>query len=620
MRRGRTRLNRPAASPVATLIPMGGQQATPDGFPESHDPFAASVELLAKAAEDAAQSAPVKHNVRDAVRRYAGQHNGILRDLTPNVVNATTLRRLAERNVAIQLIHQTIIRGVVSHFKRPPNRDAVGIRVVQKEQRKQLTRAAAAMSDHIEDVLLLGGVKSRNPKTGQVAVWDAHYEVTADRLPKAVQKLTRDTLTLDKAFITVEHGRKIGRTARYPVMFWCPEDAALIYKCDSELYRPRVRPDLDGQVSYVMLDPDNEWNALREYAWSEGGLGIRNARTDFLAFGYGESETQKSGDALVGILHGMRANKSYFDDNHIPQGILVLLGSFGPNGVKKLQQQFRQDVGVGSKHWGMPMLEGTPSPGFQTDAKWLNLLDRSRMDMVWKVYFQLCFALASGIHCVAPEECGMASFGGPEQTLSEADPETVIRNSQRRRLELVYFAVDLLNENVVDQIDEDFELTIQGLQSIYDPELLEQAQLERARQENGESINRARRLADEPDLLDPLDPDLWRELEARYADKWFPTDVDQQAAIRAEYEQKGGKLGHCYDAPMSPLAFQVWAQEHGIQVTPTAGGGADAGGQDADQDEQRDAKAAGTEAVAKAAELWTPPQRVELVIGPRDAI
>lgn len=519
-------------------------------------------EILAKAVSESQGPAYVRHSMYEVARRNAWVHQGIRADQTPHL-DHRMLRALADRNIALRAIIQTILNQVSAHFVRPTDDRAIGAIVAHKDEKKQLTAVGEKMKEYIEGVLFRGGVRTENPHTGEPGVWDGHYERTADPLSVAIRKMMEESLVLDRVFLSVEGSRAIRGRKKHPVMYWKVEDGGLHYKADMREYKPQLRPELEGRVRHVMLDPGvpGAPNVMREYAWDEGLMGIRNPRAAFLANGYGYPETEQCLDAVLGVLYGLQINKEWHTQNHIPNGILNLIGNYTETQLLQLRMHIMQELSGPGSHFKLPIIVTPPGQG--TGAQFVPFVDRTHMGMISEPYITLCVAFGSAVFQIAPEEFGFSSFGRPDNALQEGDSEGRMLQSQQRGLvPKVLWVCDLLTR-LVELIDPDFCVKIQNLENRYNPEELAALQLDLQRMQAGMTMNQVAALRDEPRIYDPLDLELWREVEEKHAEKWYPGDQSRKEAIAKEYEKKGGKLGSYPDAPIgNPAAMQIWMQEH----------------------------------------------------------
>jgi len=509
----------------------------------------------------------------DQIRRYSRTHSGILDDQTPHL-EPSLLRRLADKNLVIQAVLFTLVNQIVAHFREPAHENAIGMRVVQRDRQKELTEPAANEAKRIELILRHGGILRENPITGEPAVWDSHDRRKADSFDTCLRKVILDMLVIDRIFISIEGSIPIAGKRDNPVMFFAAEDGALMRKVDSQEYVPKMRPDLAGQIVYAMLDPTSYWGVVREYKWDEGDMGIRNPRTDFASFGYGKSEVQQCLDAVLGVIYAVRHNKDYFTDSHIPFGILNLIGHYGKDQLDGLQQLLTQDVGfmVGGEY-KFPVLRTPPGQGV-SGAQWVQMMDRARMDMVFRAYIEFCVALTAAVFQIAPEEFGFSGFGGPSSALQMPDPESTFMQSQHKGLiPKVLFLCQFFSKNVVTKINPDFELVVQGLESNYDPAYLLEQQLDAERLANGYTMNQIRTLRDLPPVYDPKDIVLWNAIRKQYTKRWFATEEARQEAVLKTYSDMGGELGDYADAPAgNPGMLQIWASDHNLGAAQQAQG------------------------------------------------
>jgi len=523
---------------------------------------------LIKAASGNVRPAYTRHRMGEVANRMGYVQQGILVDQTPHIPDRWK-RDFARHNLAVRAILNTIIPDVARHFARPENERAVGAVIRQKERNRPLTPNGAKLRDYIAGILFNGGIRTEHEDTGEVAVWDGHYETRADTLQMAVSRILEDTFVLDRVFLSTEGSSDNRRT--HPVMYWKVEDGSLAYFSEPKQYQPQLRDDLkkirdDGPslVRYVMTDPGMPGanTMMREFAWNEGYLAVRNPRTEFLAYGYGYPEVEQCVDALLGVLDGIAINKAWHQKNHIPSGFLNLIGDYTENEVRAMKVRILQEL-MGPDN-AFKLLTLVTKPGTGNGVQYIPAVDRTHMGMISEPFITLCVAFASAVWGVPPEAFGFASFGGPQQTLNPDNPEAVLNNGKYRcQLPLVLWLCEVFNRAIVSQISDHFELAIQGLEARYNPEYLAEVQLDIQRMGAGYTMNQIAAIRDEPRFYDPLDIDLWRKIEKSHQDRPYADQSQRVEAIAEEYERKGGKLGSYPDAPGgNPSLLQLWMQDH----------------------------------------------------------
>ena len=464
-------------------------------------------------------------------------NNGILEDCTPHI-EASVLRALAKRNPRCALVLNKITSWILPHFKRQTRENSVCLRVMQRDANKPMTPVAAREARRIEDILHHGGIPTPNPRTDEKAAWDGYGERQAWSMHNAIKAFMYDSFTLDRAFIETEGSapRRNG-TQKEPVMWWMPFDAALIRKADTAIYQPQIRngtqgtDDINGQVKHVQLNPGTFYSINKEYTWRDGAMLIRNPRTDFLAFGYGESEIEMALMVIIGVLYCLQSNQDWFSRNYIPMGILTLIGNYDKKDITTLRTQLRQEIGYGGGGglYNFPIVS-TPADNGQARSEWTPVLDRSRFDMVSKTFYELCMAVTCGMFDLMPEAVGHSSFGGPQTSLGDGDPEMVITESKHSCiLPRVFQICSFLNHGIVWRINEEFEARVDGLEAMYNTQFLTEAQLDLTRQQAGYTMNQIRALRDLPPLVVPVPEDmgLWREVEARHLSRFYPDETSR---------------------------------------------------------------------------------------------
>lgn len=499
------------------------------------------------------------HEMGEAQRRLSLVQNGIYEDLTART-SPVMLRHLGREAPILRAIIGTRKIQVAAHYGIPATEKSIGFRVVQKERDRPLTPATTKRAKEIESICRLGGVVSANRETGQMAVWDGHGERKAVCLTDIVKMIVEETLTLDRVFLTIEGSTPISGQIKNPVMFWTIEDGALMRMADRKRYSPKLRPELANKTEYVMLDPMLPWGVQREYAHGEGAMWIRNRRVEQASFGYGYPEVEQAVNAILGIQYATSTNRKWFTDSHIPAGILTLIGDFGEEQIEDLRAEMQQEVTL-ENPFKFPIIQAPAGQGVNT--VWNPLIDRTKLDMVFRAYAEWCVAEACSVFLMAPEEINFMSFGRGNAVLSESNPESIVVNSQSRGLlPLVLESCAFISQAIVERIDPDFEAQIQGLDARYNPELIQMEQLDLARMEKGLTLNQVRALNDQDPIYDPLDLELWTQVERAYQGKVFPVERMRQQAIIAEYEAAGGRRGSYPDAPVNPTLNQIWVQEH----------------------------------------------------------
>jgi hypothetical protein len=127
----------------------------------------------------------------------------------------------------------------------------------------------------------------------------------------------------------------------------------------------------------------------------------------------------------------------------------------------------------------------------------------------------------------------------------------------------VRWTAEALDQAVVQPIDEDFTLHVQGIEASYIAEDTARSQLDQGRLVNGWTINDVQAANDLPPKFDALDEELWQKLTDEYEDRWYENQVIRQKEMMKEYKKRGGRVGKCYDAPVSNAgAMEIWMAEH----------------------------------------------------------
>jgi len=426
--------------------------------------------------------------------------------LTPNM-----LRGMVRRVEPLGAVVNYYITRSKGHGKLPENRYDTGFEIRMRDKEGKATKAATARMKQISDAMLRCGFAKESAPNAYGCVEES------DEFPEFLAKLVRDSLIMDHAAFVMEVGTN---AQKYPRVWWKAVDAAKIRLVAPEWYKNELLPT-NQVVKYVKVD-DSQGVAI-EYTSDSLGILIRNPQTDERFAGYGMSETEQCINAITSYLNAATYNRSSLTTNSVPPGILALIGQQDQATVEQWHAQWSQQLRGAANQFRTPVIALKPGmAGQQTsDIKWVPLRQWSNRDMEYHQWLSFQITVICSIFGVEPEQIGVAGWSPSGRSpLSEASPQVRIEKGEDRGYKPVMAALaSCLNKNLIWKIDPDFMLAWVGLDPVE-----EQAELQRHMQYLNMGVKTIGSVRDELDI-------------PRTGDK---------------YEE----------APLQPMAFQLWQQEH----------------------------------------------------------
>jgi hypothetical protein len=364
----------------------------------------------------------------------------------PTAIPFATLRNMAKvpAIAAIILTRQ----NQAARFTRRPRFDGdLGFSIRLKDQKATMTDAAHKRAREIEDFIMkTGGVKNLKRK---------------DNFNTFLRKIVRDTLTLDAMAWENVPNLKGGLAEVWAV------DAATIELVvnaptgdliDVPVYVPVTKRGmkLDGDVSYIQR---LNGQVVAEYTEEQLAYAIRNPRTDIDYTDFGMSELETLIEIVTGIMNGVRYNTSYFNSSSLPQGILSIVGNYGDKQLEAFKRHWKNLTTGASGKWATPVVAMQDGQGINFTP-----FKTSNRDMEFNEFLEFLFNIACAVYQIDPNEVGFKSWTSSTSMSSSDNTEAKMEKSEDKGLiPLMNFLSDTLNSEVIDRMDEDFELAWVGL-------------------------------------------------------------------------------------------------------------------------------------------------------------
>ena len=365
----------------------------------------------------------------------------------PTVIPYQTLRRMAQVP-AIAAIIQTRLNQVARFAKRPRFAGDIGFEIHLKDRGKKMSEAAKKRAMEIEDFFLkTGAIPNRKRK---------------DNFNTFLRKIVRDTLTLDA--MTWENVPNLkGELAE----IWAVDAATIELVAnaptsevmDLPVYVPQTKGGmkLGGDIAYVQR---LNGQIVAEYTEEELAYAIRNPRTDIEWADFGISELEMLIEIVTGIVNGVHYNTSYFTHNHLPQGVLEIVGKYKDEHLEAFKRHWRMLTSGASGKWSVPVMALSEGQGLKFTP-----FKQSNKDMEFNQFLEFLFNIACAVYQIDPNEVGFKSWtSGTGQYKSDNTEEKIENSKDKGLVPLMSFLSDTFNSEIVDLIDPEFEFCWVGLE------------------------------------------------------------------------------------------------------------------------------------------------------------
>ena len=364
----------------------------------------------------------------------------------PTPIPFSTLKNMA-KVPAIAAIINTRLNQVARFARRPRFEGDMGFKIVLKDKNATMSEAQKKRAFEIEEFFLrTGAVKNARRK---------------DNLDSFLRKIVRDTLTIDA--LTFENVPNIkGGLAE----LWAVDAATIELVANAPVgdeneltvYEPVTKRGMrdSGDIAYVQRI---DGQIVAEYTEAELCYAIRNPRTDIETVDFGMSELETLIEIVTGIMNSIRYNTTYFSSNHLPQGILEIVGKVKDEHLESFERHWRTMTEGASGKWAVPVLGMSDGQGVKFTP-----FKTSNRDMEFNEFLEFLFNVACAVYQIDPNEVGFKSWtSSNSMSASDNTAEKMDQSKDKGFIPLMQFLANTFNSEVVDQIDEEYCLTWVGL-------------------------------------------------------------------------------------------------------------------------------------------------------------
>lgn len=416
-------------------------------------------------------------------------------------VDYNLLRRIPNQLSVIAAILQTRSNQVAAFSAPYRSTKSIGFQVKHRNSNKISTKGEREMILSLENFIYNCGHKDQNP----------HSNIKRDKFKDLLKKLVKDSLTLDAACFEIVPDRR-GLPAEFLAV-----DAATIRLAAPEFqttdnkgnYYTERGIHVNNGLSSVKYDPDSisfvqilDNKIENVYTREELVFGIRNPRTDIRFQGYGESELEMLINTITSHLNAEEYNRRFFTQGCAPKGMINFKGDvMTPDQLEGFKRMWRDQMEGVSNSWRTPI--------FQTEGgiEWVDLSTNNR-DMEYHQWVEYLLKIGCSVFNIDPSEIGFDIQGGVSQTpLFESSQEWKLKASRDKGLRpLLRFFEDLINENIIERLDDDYVFQFVGLDELTEEQ---KHDLRKEQVASYMTLNEIRRAEDLPDLEGgniPLNP------------------------------------------------------------------------------------------------------------------
>lgn len=470
-----------------------------------------------------------------------------------SLIDYQKCRQITYSDPIVASIIQTRLNQVAAFSVPQTDKYSIGFKISLADKEATPTAKDKARMKEIEQFMVNCGVPESFEDTPEVK--------RRENFETFLRKIARDSLTFDQVNFEVQP-----RQDGLPYAFQAVDAATIKIVPDKRERVERQNGSENGAlINAVSFGSEKHFKHFKpknpkyvqvlngvirhEYDEWEMCFGVRNPRTDILAFGYGYSEIEMLITTITSHMNAENYNRKFFSQGSAIKGLLTFEGNVPPDQLEAFRRQWYQQVTGVNNAWKTPIM----SLGENTKLNWQSLHSSNR-EMEFGKWMEYCIKSICGVFQIDPIEIG---FDISKQGSGQAGGGGGLGNgNQAERLDyskdkglrpLLNFIQTQLNDYIVRRIDPNYTFEFVGLNASN-----EKDDLDRAVQQvkSFKTINEIRAENDLPPLKTEikgpgdliLDPSLINFIQAA-----------QQAAQQAEQAEQGlGPDGQPLDPNTDP--------------------------------------------------------------------
>lgn len=385
---------------------------------------------------------------------------------SPSSLSYETLKQMAEKNVVIAAIIQTRLNQVASFCQPQRNKYSIGFKVQHRDPKHKLTPSEKDYVTQLERFILNMGV-DRNPERDTFETW--------------VRKVTRDRLVFDQLCSE----KVLRRNGKPYAVYAVPADTIRVATPRNKRGTPLSAFEADLVPKYVQVI---DGTIVNEYTKREFIFRISNPRTDIRSYQYGLSELELLINTVTSHLWAEEWNRKVFSQGSTIKGILNLKGNIPQQQMEAFKRMWLTQVSGVSNSWRTPVMNSE-------EMQWIPL-QPSNNDMGYQQWLEYLIKIACAVYLIDPAEINFDTRAGVgNQPMFMTTNEAQQKVSKDRGLQpLLRFIQNVVNEEIVWAIDDNFEFVFVGMDARTESEAIE---LRMKELQSYKTLNEIRREADE---------------------------------------------------------------------------------------------------------------------------
>lgn len=385
---------------------------------------------------------------------------------SPSSLSYETLKGMAEKNVIIAAIIQTRLNQVAGFCEPQRNKYSIGFKVQHRDPKHKMSPSEKEHVHRLERFVLNMG-SERDSERDSFEMW--------------TRKVIRDRLVYDQLC-----SEKVLRRNGKPYSIYAvPADTIRIGSPRNKRGAPMTKWEAEVTPKYVQVI---DGTIVNEYTRREFIFRVANPRTDIRTYNYGLSELELLINTVTSHLWAEEWNRKVFSQGSTVKGILNVTGNVPPQQMEAFKRQWLTQISGVSNAWRTPVMNSE-------NLQWIPL-QPSNNDMGYQQWLEYLIKIACAVYLIDPAEINFDTRGGVgNQPMFMTTNEAQQKVSKDRGLQpLLRFLQNVVNEEIIWEIDDDYEFRFIGLDARTETEAIE---LRMKELQSYKTLNEIRREADE---------------------------------------------------------------------------------------------------------------------------
>lgn len=386
-----------------------------------------------------------------------------------SLIDYAKCRQITYADPIVASVIQTRLNQVASFSVPQADKYSIGFKISMRDSEAKPTTTDKKVMKEIESFIINCGVPENFEDTPELK--------RRDNFETFLRKIARDSLSFDQVNFEV-----VPRNDGKPYAFHAVDAATIRVVPDKKEKAERSNgADYVDHMNAVPFTGDNQFKYFKpknpkyvqvingvirhEYDEWEMAFGVRNPRTDILAYGYGYSEIEMLITTITSHMNAENYNRKFFSQGSAIKGILTFEGAVPPDQLEAFRRQWYQQVTGVQNSWRTPIM----AMGENTKLNWTSLHSSNR-EMEFGKWMEYCIKAICGVFQIDPIEIGFdiskqgSGQSGSGGGLGNGNQAERLDYSKDKGLRpLLGFIQQLLNDYIVWRIDPNYKFEFVGL-------------------------------------------------------------------------------------------------------------------------------------------------------------